>query len=108
MVQHKEIIIQEVLVLGYSNSQQRVIPLRNVDYEMFTSQGIAIIDGLIREHWDRSGTEMADLTHGIAWKVADLSHPIPYEASIISDEDLTQEDLDILDEIAVTYGISPG
>jgi hypothetical protein len=101
-----EIIKQMVPIPGY-NAQERIIPRREVNPEVFNPhwESIAFVDGLIHANWNKTGSEMAKGTHGIAWKVTEQNQPIPYESSIIKDDnELTQEDIEILEEIAEKYG----
>jgi Antitoxin SocA-like, Panacea domain len=102
MEDNGEILWQKVVVTGYSHPQERIIPRREVRRDVFRPnwESIAFVDALIRDYWDHNGTDMANLTHGIAYHVRDSLEPIPYEASIISDEELTQEDLDTIDRLA--------
>lgn len=92
---------------GYPRPQQRYIPLRRAELGNFTAQDIALVDELIRKFWSYSGTEMANMTHGIAWEVAEPNEAIPYEASILTDEEITQEDIDIIEQLVQKYGIDP-
>lgn len=101
-----EIVIQDV-EFGYSHPQQRVIPLRPANLEAFTGSDIATVNALIQEHANRTGTEMAAMTHGIAWKSTDQNEPIPYEASILSDEALSQSDINYAYSIIERYGSDP-
>ena len=102
-----EIDIQEVPYSINLNPQQRVVPKRRANLTLFSAQDIANVDGIVREYWNHTGSEMADLTHGIAWKVADLGELIPYESSLVLDEPPTQEDIDIIDDLVAKYGVNP-
>ena len=107
MVKARDITIEEDPYYGYPYPQHRVVAQRHPNLESFSTQEIADVDGFIRRFWEYSGTDMANLTHGIAWEVANMTEAIPYEASIISDEDLTQEDLDHINHLVQRYGIDP-
>jgi hypothetical protein len=107
MVEKREIIKQMVPIPGYNNAQERIIPCREANPEVFKPywESIAFVDGLIHANWKKTGSRMAKGTHGIAWKVTEQNQPIPYESSIIKDDnELTQEDIEILEEIAEKYG----
>lgn len=107
MVNTGEIAIQEVPYSGYAHPQQRVIPLRRAVLEDFSAEDIATVDEQIREHWDRHGTAVAEITHGIVWENAEIGEAIPYEGSIISDEELTQADIEHISELIQRYGVEP-
>ena len=85
-----DIRVDKRLVPGYSHPQMRIIALREPDYKIFSAQDIACVDDIIRNLWNSSGTDAADLTHGVVFKLLDPLEAIPYEASIISDEEVTQ------------------
>jgi len=103
MVAEKDIAIKEDPYYGHTYPQHRVEPIRDANLSFFSSQEIEEIDGYIDNFQDFSGTEMANLTHGIAWQIPEMAEPIPYEASILSDEELTQEDFDHIDKLAKQY-----
>ena len=47
---------------------------------------------------------MSDYSHGIAWKVAKHKQLIPYEAMLLSDEEVTEEDEVRAQELIAQYG----
>jgi hypothetical protein len=106
-MEQKGDIIRQPKDLGLNNPQERVIPRRPVNFDLFKPQAIAIVSAIIQDHWNRNGTEMADLTHGIAWKVAEMQEAIPYESVILSDEDLNQEDLNQIAQLVQKHGANP-
>jgi hypothetical protein len=93
MVSKGEIVIRPVQVGPYV--QRRVIPLRKADLSLFTSEEIAEIEASIRHCWDHTATSISDLTHGVAWKIAEVNGAgIPYEAAFLSDEPIRPIDIE--------------
>lgn len=104
MVSAGEIKIEEEQIPGYTNPRMRVIALRNPDYTLFSAKDIARVDELIRLHWDDDGTRLAEMTHGVIWKVLGVSEEIPYESALISDEEITQENIADAQELIKKHG----
>jgi hypothetical protein len=86
--------------------QMRVVAQREPDYTLFSARDIAFVDEVIRDLWNSSGTDAADETHGIVFQVLQLKEAIPYEASIISDDPITEEDIVAARELANKHGWS--
>jgi hypothetical protein len=89
---------------GYSHLPMRVVAQREPNYALFAAQDIAYVDEVIRNLWDLSGTDVTDLTHGVMFKVLEVLEAIPYEASIISDEEITEENIIGARELMKKYG----
>jgi hypothetical protein len=77
----------------YSFERQRVVALTDANLDIFKAREIAIIDELIRVFWGRTAKQISDVSHGTAWKVARDREAIPYEASLLSDEGITEDDI---------------
>lgn len=59
---------------------QKLIPLREPDLSLFSGEEVDLINSVIEEHWQRSATEVSDLSHEFAgWQAAELGEDIPYE-----------------------------
>ena len=87
-------------------AQQRVIAREkaNLD-EYFTPGQIAFVDEVIRILWDVSADEASDASHGMAWKVYNIDRElIPYEAALLSDENITASDVERTGELSKHYG----
>ncbi|MBI1258411.1 MAG: DUF4065 domain-containing protein [Chloroflexi bacterium] len=100
----RDIHVDKQLIPGYSHPQIRVVALREPNYKIFSAQDIAYVDDIIRSFWNSSGTDTADLTHGEVFKLLNPLEAIPYEASIISYEEVTQEDIASAQELIKKYG----
>ena len=83
----------------YGHDQKRPIAKRQPDLKSFAAEDISIVDRVIRLLWDKTAEECSDLSHGVAWNGADNEESIPYEAAYMSDEALTQDDLNAAQEM---------
>lgn len=72
--------------------QQRVVPLRQPNLDLFTAAEIAAVDKIIDAFRHHTAREVSEFSHGIAWTVAANKASIPYEAVFLSDEALTDYD----------------
>jgi hypothetical protein len=88
----------------YDQSRQRVLPLQDPDYELFTAREISIVDGWIRFFWNKTAKEVSEYSHGKAWALAGESELIPYEAVFISDAPITYDEVARAKELASQYG----
>ena len=73
--------------------RHRFIALRDANLDLFKPRDIALIDQIIREFWDKTAGEVSDISHGIAWTVANLYESIPYEAALLADIPPTEEEV---------------
>ena len=98
---HARIVKEDI---GMTYPQERLIPLRAVDYTYFRVQDIVIADKIIEQTRHSSGQELIDQSHGIAWQAAETNAPIPYEAAFLSDEPYTIEDIEHTHILAKAHG----
>jgi uncharacterized phage-associated protein len=91
--------------LHYRHEQTRIIALRNADLTMFSGRDIQLVEDLIRDFAGKNATELSQLSHGIAWKLPKPDEKIPYETSLLSDEPLTQSEIDHAMQLAREYGL---
>jgi uncharacterized phage-associated protein len=88
---------------GYT--QIRVIPKREADITKFTADEIAIVDRVIDELRNRSAAEVSALSHeAVGWRIAQLGQEIPYESAFLSDEPLSEVDIERGQELAEQHG----
>lgn len=104
MEEKMEIFIRKHKVFGGNYEQHRVIAMREPDISMFRARDIAIVDEVIRVLWGRKASEVSDLSHGIAWKIYNDRQLIPYEASLLSDQGITQGDIIRAQELIMEHG----
>ncbi len=88
----------------YDLSRQRMLPLRDPNYDLFNSKQISIVEYWIRFFWGKTAKEVSDYSHGKAWSIAGMYELIPYEAVFISDDPVTLEDVASVKELAARYG----
>lgn len=88
---------------GYT--QKRVIPKRKADLSAFNADEIAIVDRVIDDLRDRSAAEVSALSHeAVGWRIAQLGQEIPYESALLSDEPLSEADIERGQELAQEHG----
>jgi hypothetical protein len=89
---------------GYE--QHRIIPQKNANLDKyFTSAQIALVDEMIRVFWNADAETTSEVSHKTAWKVFNnFKEPIPYEAALLSDDDITVDDIERTGELAKKYG----
>ena len=88
----------------YSHVQLRVVPLRDADTSLFTTEQLELVDGLIDEHWGQSAAEVSEESHGKAWRVRKINDLIPYESVFLSDAPTTRADIERTHELAERFG----
>jgi hypothetical protein len=71
----------------FSKQQHRCVPLRDPDLGEFKGRDIALIDELIQKLWGKTATEVSELSHQRAWRIAKDRESIPYQAIFLSDDD---------------------
>jgi hypothetical protein len=89
----------------YDHKQSRVIPTREANLDLFTSKHISLLDDIIRQSWGETAGALSTRSKGIAWKTAKDHARIPYEAALLSDEELTDDDITRANELIERYGI---
>ncbi len=102
MVRDRLIRVVEQRVYDYN--RQRFLPLKDPSYELFTARDISVVDQWIRFFWEKSAKDVSEFSHGKAWRLAQPSQLIPYEAVFISDEPVTFEDVARAKELSGKYG----
>lgn len=88
----------------YDNMRQRVLPLKDANFDLFTARDISIVEDWIRFFWNKTAKEVSRFSHGKAWKLANENEGIPYEAVFISDEPVTYDDVDHVKELGLQHG----
>ena len=87
------------------HTQKRVIALRPADVSLFSGRDIQIVEDVIRRFEGKTGRDLSQMSHGMAWRLTAPNERIPYEASILSDEPLTEADIERARELAREYGL---
>jgi hypothetical protein len=89
----------------FKYTQIKIFALKEPDLNrFFSASDIALIDEIIHEYWNVSAADISSLSHGMAWETTPDNEAIPYEASLLSDEEITLEEMAHLQELAKLYG----
>jgi len=91
---------------GYT--QKRLVAKRDPDLSIFTNSEIDLLRSLIKENWGKTAKAVSLESHGLAWQTRRDGELIPYEAEYISDESVTQRDIDRTRELVAELGLPDG
>lgn len=102
MLEKGEIVIAKE---GYSpQPRERVVPLREANLDKyFKPRDIAIVSGVIQMFYGASARDVSEFSHDRAWRAIGHHELIPYEAAFVSDEELTERDIDVAHEMIAEY-----
>lgn len=104
MIEKGDLGLQEVR--RGARVQKRTVNLRKPNLSVFTPQQISIVDVVIDELWGKEAWAVSDLSHGMmSWVVADDKGEIPYETVFLSNDPLTEIDIQRGKEIAKEHGL---
>jgi hypothetical protein len=79
----------------FGHRQERPFALREPNLDDFSGKEIAIVDEVIGLLWDRSASEVSELSHRfIGWQVARDYEVIPYEMALVDTSEPTEEELE--------------
>ena len=85
--------------------QERMIPIREANLDLFTAKEIALVDDIIQKLWGINAANISDYTHRLAgWRIAEDGNDIPYESVFLSDEGLTEDDINRAKELMDRFG----
>lgn len=106
MVNAREIVEVEQPLFGLKNPLKKVVPLRKPDLSMFSAAEIALVDGIIEECRDATGSHLSEYTHDhMGWRLApDLRDTIPYSAVFLSSDPVTPFERDRAEKLIREYG----
>lgn len=98
-----DICMRKITYHGYP--QERMIPIREANLDLFTAKEIALIDDIIQKLWGINAANISAYTHRLAgWRIAKDGDDIPYESVFISDEGLTEDDINRAKELINHFG----
>ncbi len=88
------------------NLQKRTVNLRQPDLTVFSGDEIALVDEVI-EAFERAKAEVvSDLTHRmVGWMVVEKGESIPYSTIFLSNEALTETEIERGRELAEKHGL---
>ena len=105
MIEKGELVLQSVHLLG-GKIQKRTINLRNPDLSVFSAEEIAQVDEVIEALESARADVVSDLSHRlVGWKVVQEGESIPYNTIFLSDEPLTEAEVERGRELAKEYGL---
>jgi hypothetical protein len=105
MIADGELVLQPVS-LWSGNIQNRTVNLRNPKLSVFTADEIALVDAVIEAFEDDDAEAVSELTHRmVGWKVVQKGENIPYSTIFLSDEPLTEEEIERGRELAEQHGL---
>ena len=99
----KEGLIRVVQKRVYDQLRQRVLPLQDPNFDLFSGRDISVVSEWIRFFWGKTAKAVSEFSHGKAWKLAQDSSLIPYEAVFISNDPVTDEDVARIRELATQH-----
>lgn len=102
-LQAEGLITYKVRRLG-DHEEQRPVALQSPILTLFSKQDLDYLDQAISVYWDKTGTEVSDISHGVAWRSRDDGDPMPYELAYLSDRPLGIGQKGKLLKLAQTYG----
>lgn len=98
-----DICMRKDIYHGYP--QERMIPIRETNLDLFTAKEIALVDDIIQKLWGINAANISDYTHRLAgWRIAEDGDDIPYESVFLSDEGLTEDDINRAKELINHFG----
>lgn len=106
MIEAKELGLQEI-PLRSGNVQIRTVNLRRPKLGVLKPEHIAVVDAVIDALSEAGAEEVSELTHKMTgWKAARFGETIPYETIFLTDEPLTEADLERGREIAEAHRLA--
>lgn len=84
LLENRDIAVSNASYHGHT--QNRIVPLRDPDFNKIGSQEIAIVDDVIEILSPFNASQVSRLSHSRAWRIAGEKNTIPYEAAFISDD----------------------
>jgi hypothetical protein len=80
--------------------QRRTFALREPNLSQFSPDEIALVDHIIKDCWNRTGTEMSEASHEfIGWKVAHVGEIIPYSVGLVERREITKSEQQVAKEL---------
>ncbi|MEP6936294.1 MAG: hypothetical protein ABI988_20520 [Nitrospirota bacterium] len=81
----------------------RIIPKRK-PYPLFSKQERNLVNRLIKEFWNLTGTELSDKSHKeFGWRLTKVGQTIHYRTTWLSSSPLTEDQIKIGQEIAAKH-----
>ena len=84
--------------------EQRPVALQAPMLRFFSPQDLEYLDRAVSVYWDKTGKEVSEMSHGVAWSTREESEAMPYELAYLSDEPLGRSQKARLLKLAETHG----
>jgi hypothetical protein len=85
--------------------QERIIPLRDANLDLFSGWEISLVDSVIAQYWGKSARVMSKLSHERIWRLAGTEKgAIPYQAVFISEDSADAHDAIRLRRLRARHG----
>jgi hypothetical protein len=98
-------LIVKKVALRDGRVQERIIPKRKPNLELFGSEEIKVVDEVIKQLWGHDADAVSKLSHyEIGWQLARLNETIPYGTIFLSDKALNDEDIRRIQHFAERHG----
>ncbi|GMV88599.1 MAG: hypothetical protein AMXMBFR81_15300 [Chthonomonas sp.] len=84
----------------HGRKQHRVVPKREAQLELFSAPEISVVAEVLAQFDGFSGSDVSDLSHRfLGWRVAAIGEPIPLEVALCSPGAVTQEKVEVAEEL---------
>lgn len=78
----------------FGRKQRRIVPKRHANLSLFTSKEIDFIDTLIADAFNRTATDLSNMSHDfVGWQLAENGETIPYQVALVSRRAPTQGEI---------------
>jgi hypothetical protein len=75
-------------------TEQRPVALTEPSLRYFSPDDLSYLDAAIEAYSNHSGSEVSRASHGVAWGTRKNGDPMPYDLALLSDEPLSDGDLE--------------
>jgi len=83
-----------------------MLPLRK-PYPIFSKEERALVNRIIKEFWNFTGSELSDLSHKeFGWRLTKLGETIHYRTTWLSVAPLTEAQIEFGKKVAAQYGLA--
>lgn len=74
--------------------ESRPIPLAKPSLRYFSQDDISFVDRAITFYWDLTGRGVSRDSHGVAWSTRENGDLMPYDLALLSDDPLSESEID--------------
>ncbi|SRR5581483_2666301 len=78
--------------------------MREADLKNFSREQIAEVDRAIHEVGYMTSDAVSEMSHKRAWRIARMEELIPYQFALLSDEPISNDEINRTKELAAQYG----